>query len=157
MKQFTLVVKDVIAVNSKLAIVNSQQLIKFYGSHISNYILGFGGAQAGVADVAKWIPRGATCNGSLTALGSAIEPVYRKLCVSEYECLQTPFGTSTFVFPESANGVMTATLCYRFGTEPFKHYPDFNISIIEPNITSVSSNTVIVGASKTYNSKVHLE
>ena len=38
MKQFTLVVKDVIAVNSNLAIVNSQQLIKFSGSHISNYI-----------------------------------------------------------------------------------------------------------------------
>ena len=65
----TLVVKDVIAVNSNLAIVNSQQLIKFYGV-IFNYTR--------LWWCASWCCRcsqvdlGASCNGSLTALKSAM-------------------------------------------------------------------------------------
>jgi len=150
MKQFKLVVKHILQVSNTKAIVKSQQQVTFYGNHVSDYVLGLGGAGAGIADMAKWIPVGGDCETSAAILGSTLESVTRKLCVSEYECSLTPYGTSTYVFEHYAdNSSGTAELCYRFATEPFTHYPNFTITIINPNITSLSSNTVVVNALKT--------
>merc|ERR1711871_1296350 len=131
MRQFKLVVKDVSQVVGTKAIAQSQQQVTFFGNHISNYVLGLGGAGAGIADVAKWVLAGSDCESPATALGSTVETVNRKLCVSEYECSQTPYGTSAFVFQQSANvSGTTAFLCYKFATEPYKYSPEFNITII---------------------------
>merc|ERR1711871_766508 len=147
LKEFQMTVKDITSYEGTRALANAPHQVTFFGNHISDYVCGLGGKGAGVADSAKWVMEGDTCSGD-PAISSAVGTVSRKACSSEFECSLEPNGVTSFVFGEVEN-VAELVLCYRFATEPYKVFPNFTINVIMPNISKMSSQTVVLNAKKT--------
>jgi hypothetical protein len=147
MKEFQITVKDLTSYEGARALSNAPRAVKFFGNHVSDYIFGLGGEGAGVADTAKWVVADKPCSAT-AALSSAVGTVARKACASEYECSLEPSGDASFIFADVAE-TTKLVLCYRFATEPYKQFQNISLEVTMPNITGISSQTVVVHAAKT--------
>merc|ERR1711871_1537979 len=105
-----------------------------------------GGEGAGVADTAKGVLTGEawSMDGAIASTAAAVS---RKACSSVYECSLEPSGKADFIFGDVENNIILE-LCYRFGTEPYKKFQNFTMTVILPNITGMSSQTVVINSAK---------